>query len=139
MTDFAYTVEVVISNDLLEARRVQREIEEALHAADYGDRDIFCAKLALEEALVNAVKHGNRMDPSKHVTVRYDVNPERLRIQVCDEGEGFDPTAVPDPTAPENIERPCGRGLLLMRRFMSSVVYDDRGNRVVMTKLRSAE
>lgn len=139
MTDFAYTVEVVISNDLLEARRIQREIEEALHAADYCDRDIFCAKLALEEALVNAVKHGNRMDPAKHVTVRYDVNAERFLIQVCDEGDGFDPDAVPDPTAPENIERPCGRGILLMRRFMSVVAYDKYGNRVVMTKLRTAE
>jgi len=139
MPEFEYAVEVVIANDLGEARRIQREIEEALHAAEYGDRDVFCAKLALEEALVNAVKHGNRMDPAKHVTIRYDVTTERFRIQVCDEGDGFDPESVPDPTAPENIERPCGRGLLLMRRFMSQVEYAEGGNRVVMTKLRSTE
>lgn len=129
--------ELVIPSDLAEARRVQEEIEEALTNARYGDRDIFSIKLALEEALVNAIKHGNQMDPDKRVTVSYTVTVDRFDIRIADEGPGFNPVEVPDPTAPENLERPCGRGLLLIRNFMTSVEYIGRGNIVAMSKLKN--
>ncbi len=128
---------VSIPSDPAEARRVQDEIEEALAACRYGDRDLFCVKLALEEALVNAIKHGNQLDPAKFVHIAYTVTPERFDVRVTDEGPGFNPADVPDPTAPENLERPCGRGLLLIRRFMTAVDYHGAGNVVTMTKLRS--
>ena len=103
--------EVSIPSDLAEARRIQNLIEEALQASAYSEHDIFSIKLALEEALVNAIKHGNQMDPDKRVTVSYQVTTERFDIRITDEGNGFNPEDVPDPTAPENLERPCGRGL----------------------------
>ena len=95
-------------------------------ATAYSEHDIFAIKLALEEALVNAIKHGNQMDPDKRVLVGYQVTPQRFEIRITDEGQGFNPEDVPDPTAEENIERPCGRGLLLMRGFMTEVDYQAR-------------
>jgi serine/threonine-protein kinase RsbW len=113
-------------------------IEEALQASAYTEHDIFAIKLALEEALVNAIKHGNQMDPDKRVYVVYNVTSERFDIRITDEGIGFNPADVPDPTDPDNLERPCGRGLLLMRGFMTEVEYHGRGNVVTMAKVREA-
>jgi len=132
----ARTAEVTIPSDLAEARRVQEEIEVALLASFYSEHDIFSIKLALEEALVNAIKHGNQMDPDKRVVVVYCICPERFEVRITDEGQGFNPEDVPDPTAIENIERPCGRGLLLMRGFMTEVQYHGKGNSVSMAKVR---
>jgi serine/threonine-protein kinase RsbW len=127
--------EITIASDLSEARALQERIEEGMHARSYSEHDIFGIKLAVEEALVNAIKHGNQMDPDKQVHVTYRISPDRFEIQITDEGEGFDPAEVPDPTDPINIERPCGRGLLLIRGFMTDVKYLGRGNVVSMTKL----
>jgi serine/threonine-protein kinase RsbW len=130
-------VEVTIASDLAEARRIQTLIEEALQASAYTEHDIFSIKLALEEALVNAIKHGNQMDSDKHVFISYTITPERFDIRITDEGPGFNPDEVPDPTAIENIERPCGRGLLLMRGFMTEVQYHGKGNTVSMSKVKN--
>lgn len=131
--------DLTIPSDLGEARRVQNQIEEALQASRYGEHDIFSIKLALEEALVNAIKHGNQMDPDKRVSISYHVTPEHFRVEITDEGPGFNPEDVPDPTAEENIERPCGRGLHLIKHFMTEVAYRGRGNVVSMTKVRNGE
>jgi serine/threonine-protein kinase RsbW len=128
---------VVISSDPAEARRVQDHIERALKAHQFDDRDVFSIRLALEEALVNAIKHGNQMDRAKKVHIAYDITPERFTIRITDEGPGFDLGDVPDPVAAENLERPCGRGLLLMRHYMTDVAFDPPGNRVCMSKVRS--
>ena len=128
------TLDLVIPSDLGEARRVQDEIERALQQVRFNEHDIFAIKLALEEALVNAIKHGNQMDRAKKVRIRYHVLSDRFECSISDEGPGFDPGEVPDPTAPENLERPCGRGLMLMRHYMSEVRYNDRGNAVTMSK-----
>jgi serine/threonine-protein kinase RsbW len=128
-----------IPSDLGEARRVQNEIEEILRACQYTEHDIFAIRLALEEALVNAIKHGNQMDPEKRVRGGYQVTPERFDVRITDEGPGFNPEDVPDPTDPRFIERPCGRGLLLIRGFMTSVEYHGKGNIVTMCKVREPQ
>lgn len=130
--------ELVITK-LEEVRHVQAEVKESLQANQFGDRDQFSVELALEEALVNAIKHGNQLDPAKRVFVRYEIlpDPDRFEIRIEDEGPGFDPADVPDPTAIENLERPCGRGLFLIRNFMNDVRYHGRGNVLTMTKLRN--
>ena len=130
-------IDLTIPSDLAEARVLQSRIEEALIATAYTEHDIFAIKLAVEEALVNAIKHGNQLDPDKNVNVSYQVTCERFDIRIVDEGPGFNPEDVPDPTAIENIERPCGRGLLLIRGFMSDVQYHGRGNVVTMSKLKN--
>lgn len=130
--------ELTIPSDLGEARRVQELIADALQTNGYTEHDTFAIKLALEEALVNAIKHGNQLDPDKQVFVVFNVTAERFDIRITDEGAGFNPEDVPDPTAIENLERPCGRGLLLMRGFMTEVEYHGRGNVVTMAKVREA-
>ena len=130
-----HLTEVAIPSDPVEARRVQDEIEAQLKAHRYSERDIFGIRLALEEALVNAIKHGNQMDRSKKVHIAYRVDAERFDIHITDEGTGFDPQDVPDPTDVENLERPCGRGLWLMRHYMSEVDFGTRGNSVRMSKV----
>ena len=133
------SAEITIASDLAEARRIQDVIVESLQACCYSEHDIFAIKLALEEALVNAIKHGNQMDSDKRVHVSYTVTPARFEICITDEGEGFNPDDVPDPTDPDNIERPCGRGLLLMRGFMTEVIYHGKGNSVSMAKTRDGD
>ena len=129
-------IEVAIPSDPSEARRVQEMIEKQLHNHHFDQREIFSIKLALEEALVNAIKHGNQMDRNKKVHVVYRIGSDRFEVTVADEGPGFDPADVPDPTAVENLERPSGRGLMLMRHYMNEVCYNSSGNAVSMSKVR---
>jgi len=131
-----FPAKVSIPSDPAEARRIQQEIERALKEHQYSEKDIFGIRLALEEALVNAIKHGNQMDRAKKVHISYRVRAEHFEIVIADEGPGFDPDDVPDPTAPENLERCCGRGLMLMRHYMNEVKYSRRGNSVQMRKVR---
>jgi serine/threonine-protein kinase RsbW len=132
-----YSCKIAIPSDSAEARRIQEEIERQLKECNYSEREIFSVKLALEEALVNAIKHGNQFDRDKKVHIAYHIRPERIDIHIADEGCGFDPAEVPDPTAVENLERPCGRGLMLMRYYMNEVSFSSSGNSVFMTKLRN--
>jgi serine/threonine-protein kinase RsbW len=108
----------------------------AMAAAGYPERERFAVRLALAEALVNGLRHGNRGDPSKRVRVSYRVGPDGVTAEVEDEGAGFDPAAVPDPTAPGSRERPCGRGLFLMRAYLTECRFSERGNRVTLRKDR---
>jgi serine/threonine-protein kinase RsbW len=107
-------------------------------AEGYPPLDCAGMRLALEEAVVNAVRHGHRGDPAKHVRVRFRVDAAEALAEVEDEGPGFDPDAVPDPTTAENLDKPSGRGLLLMRHFTTWVRFHDRGNRVTLCKCRSS-
>ena len=125
-----------ISSDPVEARQVHEEIEQALKARSYSEHDIFGIRLAVEEAIINAIKHGNQMDRSKKIKIAFHVHADHFEVVVADEGCGFDPEDVPDPTAPENLERCCGRGLMLMRHYMSEVSYSHCGNSVRMKKVR---
>jgi serine/threonine-protein kinase RsbW len=113
-------------------------IVEAMDELAYPKKDVFAVRLALEEALVNAVKHGNRGDAGKEARLRYHVSADFVLLEVEDEGAGFDPAAVPNPLAPENLERPSGRGLFLIRKYMTWMGHNERGNCISMCKHRSA-
>ena len=134
---FTEEFEVTITSDTTAGQQVQERIVKILEDLDYPPRDVFSVRLALEEALVNAIKHGNRMDPQKSVRIGCSISRERIRIEIEDEGDGFSPEDVPDPTAPENLEKPCGRGLMLMRSFMTVIRYNGVGNCVTMEKHRA--
>jgi serine/threonine-protein kinase RsbW len=90
--------------------------------------------VALDEAFVNAVKHGNKFDSRKLVRVTADVSPEEARFTIEDEGEGFDVSAIPDPLDPENLFKTSGRGVLFIYSIMDEVKYNERGNRLTMVK-----
>ena len=115
------------------------ELLRELSQKGWSDQEIFGVHLAVEEALVNAIKHGNRLDETKQVRVCCRLLPDRLWIEIADEGCGFDPQCVPDCTSDENLETPNGRGIMLMRSFMSRVEYSPQGNCVVLEKEREAE
>jgi len=95
----------------------------------------FAIELALREALANAVLHGNREDSGKKVHVRCECDGNvGVSLVVRDEGPGFDPGAVPDPLAPENLGAEHGRGILLMKQFMDEIHYERGGTEVHMRK-----
>jgi serine/threonine-protein kinase RsbW len=129
--------EVVIPSDTSAGQAVQERIVQRLEELRYSSRDVFGVRLALEEALVNAIKHGNHMDPEKSVRIECEISEDFVRVVIEDQGAGFKPENVPDPTQEENLERPCGRGIMLMRAFMSHVEYQGRGNVLVLEKRRA--
>ena len=95
--------------------------------------DIDEIRLALREALNNALKHGSRLDAAKKIHFAYRCDPRLgLWVMVRDEGQGFDPEVVPDPTVPENLDRTGGRGVFLMRNLMDKVEFSDGGREVQM-------
>jgi len=107
-----------------------------LKAHNFSEDDIFAIHLALEEAFINAVNHGNRMDPEKEIKIEYSVGEGKVEISMTDEGRGFDPDAVPDPRYGENLYKAGGRGLLLICSYMDIVEFNERGNRVRMVKYK---
>ena len=117
-----------------EAREVQRQILELVENQHYNENAQFALKLALEEALINAVKHGNGLDPKKRVRGKAVVTADRCEVVVQDEGPGFTRVAVPDPTLEENLEKTSGRGVLLIEAYMDEVEWTDKGRRIRMVK-----
>ncbi|MCA9238839.1 MAG: ATP-binding protein [Planctomycetales bacterium] len=115
------------------------EIMVALEGLGWNGRDHFGVQLALEEALSNAIRHGNKLDDSKTVAVECKASPVEFWIQIEDQGEGFNPDQVADCRSPEGLEHYGGRGLLLIQSYMTSVEHNKAGNRVVMTKTRTRE
>jgi CheY-like chemotaxis protein len=90
--------------------------------------------VALDEAFVNAVKHGNKNDPAKLVRITAELSTKEARFTIEDEGDGFNVQEIPDPRDPENLFKTSGRGVLLIYNIMDEVYYNDRGNRLTMVK-----
>jgi serine/threonine-protein kinase RsbW len=103
-----------------------------------GSRLTLNLRVGVAEALANAMIYGNRRDTSKRVHVEVELSTERLSVVVRDQGPGFDPDTVPDPTLPENLERPGGRGIFLIRELMDEVDFNECGNCVRLTLYRDA-
>ena len=97
-------------------------------------KNIFDIRLSLEEALINAVKHGNRLDKNKGVFLKIDVSPQLLEIEIKDEGRGFDHKNIPSPTDEKNIDKSSGRGIFLIKKFMDKVEFLDGGTKIKMVK-----
>ncbi len=118
-------------------RQVTDQLLEQLGVHGWPPADIFAIHLAAEEAMVNAIVHGNKLDPTKKVHVECEISTAVVRISISDEGAGFDPASVPDCTVDERLEAPGGRGVMLMKSFMTSIEYKATGNAVVLLKHRS--
>ena len=126
-----------IRSDAAAGRRILDEVLKRLTALHWSRRDIFGVHLAVDEALVNAIVHGNGSVADKKVRFSCRISPQKIRVEITDEGTGFDPDILPDPTTPERIGCPRGRGVMLMRAFMSRVEFCDRGSHVILEKQRS--
>ncbi|HEX8340966.1 MAG TPA: ATP-binding protein [Tepidisphaeraceae bacterium] len=131
---YGTSMKFVIPSDFARSRDVQVRILDEIEKNHYNSDCVFAIKLALEEAMVNAVKHGNKLDPLKKVYVEALVGPTLTEIIIEDEGPGFSRTEVPDPTAVENLEKCSGRGILLIEAYMSTAEWTNNGRRLHMTK-----
>lgn len=119
-------------DDPEQIRECGARILKAVRAHGYPEASTFAIRVAFEEAVLNALRHGQPGDKPRPARVEWEVSPRRVTITVRDEGPGFRPQDVPDPTAPDRLEVPSGRGIMLMRAYMTSVEYNERGNRVDM-------
>jgi serine/threonine-protein kinase RsbW len=128
-----------IPSDLDVAHATIDELMRALEAAAWPGSDMFRIQMAIEEAVVNAIEHGNKRDGSKSVHIVFHVDAERATMQISDQGAGFDHRNVADPTEEERLDKPRGRGVMLMRELMTEANFNDSGNSVTMIKVRSQE
>ncbi len=122
-----------------EVKGVSGELLKTLEANDFDEDMIFAIHLSLEEAFVNAIKHGNQGDRHKEILVECLIAAEKFDISITDEGFGFDPRGVPDPRCDGNLYKSCGRGVLLIQSYMDVVEYNSRGNCIHMVKYREGE
>jgi serine/threonine-protein kinase RsbW len=128
-----------IPSDFVSGREVQGKIMEAIESFDYPEDDLFAMKLSLEEGLINAIKHGNKLDAKKRVRVESDVSYDRVEIMIEDEGPGFSKKDVPDPTLEENLEKCSGRGILLIETYMTEAEWTKGGRRLRMVFKRKSK
>ena len=119
-----------------DVRSIEHAVDYVMRCCERGDctspRVSLNLRVGLTEALSNAMLYGNGHDPSKRVRVEVAMDEGCLQARVIDQGEGFDPDSIPDPTTPENIEKTSGRGLFLMRQMLDEVTYNDQGNQVTL-------
>jgi len=121
---------------------VHAVLADALSAFDLDEESRHWIDLAVREAVANAIKHGNRLEPEKRVEIELEMEHEDLVVRVRDEGEGFDPGDLNDPLAPENRLRPNGRGIFYMKSFMDDIEYRFRpgeGTEVTLRKRLGGE
>ena len=127
---------IVVDSKPAAVADICKEILSKLEEHNFNKDDIFAVHLTFEEAFLNAVKHGNKMDPTKKVKIDYSVSPEKVEITITDEGEGFEPESVEDPRFGKGLYEPGGRGLLLMNSYMDIVKYNEYGNSVHMVRYK---
>jgi serine/threonine-protein kinase RsbW len=131
--------EQTIQSNVSSAKSFENEVINEMISKGYGEEAVFALRLSLEEALTNAIQHGSRGKTYQSIHVGYRVTPELIEINIADEGDGFTPGNVPDPTTEEKLSIPSGRGILLMRAYMDVVEYNDQGNAVRLVKYNSQQ
>ncbi|TWT68578.1 Serine-protein kinase RsbW [Crateriforma conspicua] len=126
-----------LPSDLSVGSQLGLQLADAMRQYGWPDEEVFRVHLAYEEAIANAIRHGNRHDTEKRIEVHLHCDGHEVQIRITDEGDGFDPDAVPDPTSEHLLEAPGGRGVLLIREIMSDVRFNDDGNQIWMAKRRA--
>ena len=122
-------------SDIGNLRLVEKAIDELSLELDLSDEVYGNVLVATMEATNNAIIHGNRLDPDKEVKIEINLEEKELMVHIEDQGQGFDHMNVPDPTAPENIEKINGRGIFLMERLSDEILYMEEG-RIVELKFK---
>jgi serine/threonine-protein kinase RsbW len=118
MTVGASVVEVVLESDLKNVEVAEEIARRVSDTAGFDEDDRHKIDMAVHESVINAIWHGNKNDPSKHVRLRFEIYSDRLEIRIWDQGNGYDPSQLPDPLAEENLLNVSGRGIFLIRTFM---------------------
>jgi serine/threonine-protein kinase RsbW len=116
-------VSFTLDSSLDSVNKIEQTAELCAERAGFDEDTVPHIAMAVREAAVNAVLHGNSYDTNKHITASFETTAESLIIRVTDQGPGLDPDTLPDPLAPENILRGSGRGIFLIRAFMDEVHF----------------
>lgn len=116
-------VSFTLDSSLDSVNKVEQTAEQWAARADFDEDTIAHIGMAVREAAVNAVLHGNAYDNAKHITASFETTADSLIIRIKDQGPGLDPETIPDPLSPENILRGSGRGIFLIRAFMDEVNF----------------
>lgn len=119
----ASRITYTLESSLDSVNKVESTAEQMAKKAGIDEDEIFKITMAVREAAVNAVLHGNSYDPEKRITASFENTGESLVIRITDQGKGLDPETLPDPLAPENLLRGSGRGIFLIRSFMDEVHF----------------
>jgi serine/threonine-protein kinase RsbW len=130
-------VHLVLASRFENIEVAERAFRDLCSEAGCDGDELYWVVTALREALANAVRHGNRLEPERKVHLEYSVDGCEVLIRVEDEGDGFDVSSIPDPTSPENLLRPSGRGIFYMQQFMTRVEFGRSpggGTSVLMVK-----
>jgi serine/threonine-protein kinase RsbW len=120
-----FTMEIISrpeSINLVEKLIDEIKTEFSIHEECYGNMLV-----AVTEAVNNAIQHGNKYDPAKKVQVAYEIEPDQIAFTISDQGHGFDYLNLPDPTDPENLEKPAGRGVFLMKHLADQIIFSENG------------
>ena len=129
-----YSLEKTIATDISKVLPLAHGVSRSVYRLTHSDELAFKIKLAIEEALTNAMRHGNKLDRRLKVCIKITADAKKITIDIRDQGGGFDHRRVPDPTTPQRASHPSGRGVFLMRKIMDSVRYYDQGRRIVLVK-----
>ena len=134
---WTWTREYTFPSDMGTAHSLIGEVMAVVRTAQWGEKDLFAIELALEEALTNAVRHGNDSDSSKKVRFDCKLGQDIIYVRIEDEGSGFDHRTLADPREPANQVVESGRGVLLIKHFVTRVQWSERGNVIEFEKERS--
>lgn len=121
---------VTLNSDINEISKVEGLVSDIFDRYHLNQELYGNVLIALTEAANNAIMHGNQYDADKKVVINYDFSEPILRIKVSDEGRGFDYNNLPDPTEPQFVDKPCGRGVFLIKRLADKVDFDRDGSTV---------
>ncbi len=117
--------------------KVIHELLDQLEKNGWSNKDTFGIHMAMEEAMMNAIRHGNHCAPDKEVEILIELSKDRFYAKITDQGCGFNPEELPDPTDDENLEKTSGRGVMLIKSFVDDAAYNEKGNSLELTKMRS--
>ena len=121
-----------IESRMTNLRVVENAVDEITNQLGIKQDNYGKIMVATLEAVNNAITHGNKANPEKFVNIEISIKGNEMSVKVTDEGKGFDPTTIPDPTMPENIEELSGRGVFLMKKLADAISFNDKGNSVTM-------
>lgn len=127
------TINIEIPSLLENIRMIESFIDNAKEEYQFDDGIYGNIMIAVTESVNNAIRHGNKLDPNKNVKLSLILNESQITFFIEDEGDGFDYTNLPDPTAPENIEKPGGRGIFLMKHLADEVTFKEKGKQVELS------
>lgn len=128
------TIEQKIKLTLKDIPKFVKDLFNQIEISNIGKETYFDIKLCLEEALINAVKHGNKMDKEKNIFLKIKKTDSHLDIEVRDQGQGFDYRKIPSPTDKKNLDKTHGRGIFLIKNLMDNVQFFDGGRKIKMIR-----